>query len=378
MEDGACRDKSGFVSRSRSAGFTLIELLIVLVFISILSSVGIGYYFNYYRQTLLKSAAETMSSFVYIVQQKAIGQEETSQWGIHFENPLGAEKPFYASFKGATYATPIEKMFLDNALDFEYPADGTSVDIVFSKISGKPSPAEYKKVYLKLATGESMKALRVSPLGVISLDDGETGWWKLEEGSGPTAIDSSVFRQSGTISGGGASWTVSGQTGKAVAFSGTPGCSSSCSTYGLISIPTFTFSGSATICLWAKPNLSEIKEMAIHGSVGTGAFEFYQNGTTAVLRGGGSSPSVSGAGALSVGNWKFVCGVVNGTTGQVYGNGKLLATGSILAPGVTARDITIGAYSTGAYSFNGTIDDVRVYDRALSGVEIERIYQLTK
>lgn len=378
MKDGACRDKSGFVSRNWSAGFTLIELLIVLVFISILSSVGIGYYFNYYRQTLLKSAAETMSSFVYIIQQKAIGQEETSQWGVHFENPLGAEKPFYASFKGAAYATPIEKVFLDNALDFEYPADGTSVDIVFSKISGKPSPAEYKKVYLKLATGESVKALRVSPLGVISLDDGEVGWWKLEEGSGSTAIDSSVFRQSGTLNN--TTW-----------LSGSANCQvdSSCASFNgsssYIEVPDSTVFDinqmGFTYSAWIKPSgFTQSYNMFM------GHFLPYFNVLSnrklhMSMSAAGAQRSVYGNTLLDAGTWYFAAATYDSSGYmRVYLNGREDGiAGPFIGPGNYNYNFYIGKWQSGSsYLFAGAIDDVRVYDRALSGVEIERIYQLTK
>jgi hypothetical protein len=39
------------------------------------------------------------------------------------------------------------------------------------------------------------------------------------------------------------------------------------------------------------------------------------------------------------------------------------------------NDFCIGAYTDGKYSFNGVIDDVRFYSRALTGAEVLQLYQ---
>ena len=367
-------------SHRAESGFTLIELLIVLVFISILSSVGIGYYFNYYRQTILKSAAETVGSFLYVVQQKSIGQEETSQWGVHFENPIGTDKPFYASFKGATYAAPVEKIFLDNALDFEYPADGTSVDIVFNKITGKPSDNAYKKVYLKLASGEGAKGIRVTPTGVISVDDAEIGWWKMDEGSGTLAIDSSIYRSNAAFTGS-PIWNTEANcrgSGKCLTFS-----SGNYLTIG--DVPQLKITGNQTIAMWLRPTSFATRQnpyAKAYGGEGTitqepsGNFNYYYG-----TGGGNTSPYQGfGSGTITINQWSHIALVRDLTAMKLYWyiNGKLSTTTNASYPAAVVS--TLPAYIGHGYTtdYVGEIDDVRVYDRALSAAEIARIYELTR
>ena len=177
----------------RQKGFTLFEVLIVLAFMAVIGAVGLGYYLNYYRQTILKTTIDEVTAFLYETQQKSIGQQDSSQWGVHFENPSGDAAPFYTSFKGSTYSTSVDKKFLDNALDFVYPADGQNVDIIFNKINGKVSDGQFKKIYIQLKPGVATKAVKISPAGVLSKDDGEVGWWKFDEGMGTIAADSSGY-----------------------------------------------------------------------------------------------------------------------------------------------------------------------------------------
>jgi len=87
---------------------------------------------------------------------------------------------------------------------------------------------------------------------------------------------------------------------------------------------------------------------------------------------------------LQTGTWYHVVGVYDGNAGtqKIYLNAKQknasnIGTGSIIDPG---NDQFIG--SGGGHSweehFDGTIDDVRIYDRALSETEIRRNYLATR
>jgi prepilin-type N-terminal cleavage/methylation domain-containing protein len=139
---------------------------------------------------------------------------------------------------------------------------------------------------------------------------------------------------------------------------------------------TFSFGTNVSVCLWAKPSISSTKELVIHGAPGNGAFEFYQSGTAIILRGGGTGFSVTGNNALTLNQWKYVCGTISGTTGKVYSDGVLLSTNVVTTPNITARNLNIGAYQDLQYSFNGYLDGVRVYNRTLTDAEIATLYYI--
>jgi Concanavalin A-like lectin/glucanases superfamily len=64
--------------------------------------------------------------------------------------------------------------------------------------------------------------------------------------------------------------------------------------------------------------------------------------------------------------------VFNGTQAQFYVNGALVATRPVSAS-VTARDnqLRIGADANTQQFYNGTIDDLRIYTRALTASEVQ-------
>ena len=146
----------------------------------------------------------------------------------------------------------------------------------------------------------------------------------------------------------------------------------------LISTKSFTIGSNLTVCFWAKPYISAIKGMAIHGSVGSGAFELFQSNKLLALRGGGTSPFVSSSKEMVINEWTFACASINGNIGKVYYNGVLSNSGTVVTPVISSNSLNIGAYSDLRYGFNGVIDEVRIYNRVLSEDEIKYNYEIQK
>src|ERR1019366_1859730 len=101
------------------------------------------------------------------------------------------------------------------------------------------------------------------------------------------------------------------------------------------------------------------------------------NGFTFDLSTGGTTYNdlTLGAAGSFVGGWNHVVAVFNpGVSGQLYLNGALANTvaTSVSTIHVSSADPAIGFSATGY--FNGTIDDARVYNRALSAAEITALY----
>ena len=74
---------------------------------------------------------------------------------------------------------------------------------------------------------------------------------------------------------------------------------------------------------------------------------------------------------LALGQWSHLAIVFNGTSARFYVNGNLVSSPS-LAGSITARDsqLYMAADVRPSQFFNGSLDDVRVYNRAESPAEV--------
>jgi hypothetical protein len=71
-------------------------------------------------------------------------------------------------------------------------------------------------------------------------------------------------------------------------------------------------------------------------------------------------------------------GSPNISEARLYVDGQLETTGGVLACAVNTaavQDVQLGAFTATPLYFRGLIDDIRVYDRALSATEIVKVSQ---
>lgn len=80
-------------------------------------------------------------------------------------------------------------------------------------------------------------------------------------------------------------------------------------------------------------------------------------------------------GTISPGDWQFVVGTYNGTTGTLYVNGVAVASDTFAAPGTVSLPVYIGASTGGGAGWKGRIDEVQMYNRALSASEVATLYE---
>ena len=82
-------------------------------------------------------------------------------------------------------------------------------------------------------------------------------------------------------------------------------------------------------------------------------------------------------GVVTLGVWQHVAVVADGATGTFYVNGKNAGSGALTQlPIDTTISFVIGEVGSFAgRNFNGLIDEVRVYNRALSASEVLNLYQ---
>ena len=68
----------------------------------------------------------------------------------------------------------------------------------------------------------------------------------------------------------------------------------------------------------------------------------------------------------------------DGATAILYVDQAQIATDTFTAPASTSLPLYIGQYYGGSgYGWNGAIDEVRLYNRALATAEVTDIYQYT-
>ncbi len=119
------------------------------------------------------------------------------------------------------------------------------------------------------------------------------------------------------------------------------------------------------------------------GSLGVG-YNVHLYNNCVVFGVGNGVDNAGGSGLITVtdGQWHHFAGVVNRSNGtiQIYTDGNLDLSKDIGISGSFANDypFQIGAYKSPSGYFLGQIDDVRIYNRALSAAEISALYNSTK
>jgi len=195
--------------------------------------------------------------------------------------------------------------------------------------------------------------------------NGLVAWWKLDETSGLTAADSSGNGNDGTlINMTGNEWTT-GMVDGALAFDGDNDAIT-----GIGDCPT----GNFTVAGWAKDTggggwkVFYSAEQEIWFGVDSGA-------TPAIWLdcGGNGNGAQTAAGTWTLNTWHHIAATWDGTTVHIYLDGVDMGITTFGTPeNPLAVAAVIGAWSGNPNDENwfGTLDDVRLYNRALSADEI--------
>lgn len=210
--------------------------------------------------------------------------------------------------------------------------------------------------------------------GAISnnIKDGLIGHWGFDAATGTIAYDESGNGNNGTLScaGTGCSlpqWTT-GKVGGALNF-----ISPSPSVYSRVLIPsTVPTSSQITVTAWYKWNGDTGDDRIINrgwcSSMGWLMHRTYgfgvNNGT------GCSAQYLASFGGVTQGQWTFLAGVFDGSTVYAYKNGILTATSTSSGVNLGLNNYAIDMMSQD----NGLLDDVRIYNRALSAGDIGELY----
>ncbi len=207
--------------------------------------------------------------------------------------------------------------------------------------------------------------------GTGRLDSGLAGYWKMDDGSGTSATDSSTNANTGTLTNG-PTWTT-GQIGGAVSFDGVDD-------YVAIGT-TLTSTSAITVAAWVNAS-SSVDGMAIFGNINgqLGSDRqclMYDNAGTNNIYFGNVVINYQLTGSLGTGTWHHVVFSNSGTTNRLYLDGAKVAENSAGAlTSANEGNLNIGSCNGGNF-FAGTIDEARVYHRQLSSDEVSELYRLT-
>lgn len=231
--------------------------------------------------------------------------------------------------------------------------------------------------------------------GAGDINSNLVGWWKLDDGSGTSAADSSGNSNTGTLHPDNSSqnpvWTTSGMNGGALTFDGvnTQAVSAADSS-------SLELSGSWTVSTWV--NLSALPAS---GNLATFIYKYAGGGGVNYLLGVDYGWSVAGLhwevyaqytdgswtaatyGGVTTGTWYLVTGVYDSPSKNLYLylNGSLVATqnvGTYVPASAAGYPLYLGGdLRAGGHVTNGTIDDARVYNRALSAADVMTLYTST-
>jgi len=203
------------------------------------------------------------------------------------------------------------------------------------------------------------------------------GYWKFDEGSGTTANDSSGYGNNGTLYNG-PTWT-SGKVGGALSFDGVNdyvdcGNGASLNNISAITIEAWIYQKSISTLSTAY-NQAIVNKLDWGNNMG---YEFSLIATSNYPRiySGNRSAFYPVANPLNV--WVHYVVTIDANGNYVfYKNGVNVQAGSGLGLNIslTNSSLLIGKEST---YFDGLIDEVRIYNRALSAAEIKALYDATK
>jgi Concanavalin A-like lectin/glucanases superfamily len=202
------------------------------------------------------------------------------------------------------------------------------------------------------------------------------GTWSFNEGSGTVAHDIAWPPDNGTLSGG-VQW-IRGRFGDALNFDGATGA---------VQVPDSPAlePSQITVSAWVKASSSpgNFKYIVAKGANGclTGTYGLYTgaNGGLEFYVANSDLTYVDSPDAGSSvwdGSWHNVIGTYDGSTVRLYVDGVQVGSGSAdsspIAYGLpTTNALTIGNYTgCSGLGYNGSIDEVKVFDRALGAQEI--------
>ncbi|MCI0641905.1 MAG: PKD domain-containing protein [Gemmataceae bacterium] len=212
---------------------------------------------------------------------------------------------------------------------------------------------------------ESLEAREVPVTGLVAA-------YNFDQGAGTVLTDVSGNNNNGTIIN--ATWSSTAQSGQSLYFNGVD------ATVRIADSASLDLTNGMTLEAWIRPkDISNWRSVLLKEGDQTLSYGLYANGdgarknTPALYAYNGESfNALRGTSTIRTGRWTHLAGTYDGSTLRLYVNGVLVGTRAVTGNLIVSNGaLTIGGNSVWGEFFKGNIDDVRVYNRALTQSEIQ-------
>ena len=345
----------------KSRAFTIVELLIVIAIIGILAGLSIITYSGVQKQAIDKSILSDISAI----------ESEIARYSTNNGGNLGSAVAWYS---GGSANSNIDFIVSKNNV----------IDVVSNTglycIRGYNPASTKNSITNSYAVGSTPDACTVLNPSVVAGGDGEQsllGWWKLNG----DALDSSGNGNHG------AQYSATSSTGANGVANGAYSYDGLSSQTVIADSATISPTGSMSVSLWAKPSvingsLRGIISKDVSSGISNAPYEIALDPSNRFYW---RTVNASNATSVSVvctqvtvvaGTWYHIAVTFNGATMRIFVNNQQ-CTNTASATGIadTAGPLRFGQQKdTYDRWFGGNIDDVRLYNKALSAAEVTSIY----
>jgi hypothetical protein len=327
------------------------------------------------------SGSKSLSYYLYA------GNSESRPYG-EVQHILGTGKKATASTAppGATwthlaltYDGGTERLYVDGVLVSETATEAPVTTTGELQIGAETEHSEYfsgrideVRIYDRaLGAGEvdsDMEAPLITPKAT------PVAAYSFDEGTGTTVEDVTGHGHTATIEG--AKW-ARGRYGDGLEFKG--------SEHNVVKIPAsseLNFEEEFTLEAWVRPasstdKLAPILGKTTGGGSGSKSLSYYLYAGNSESKPYGEIQHVLGTGkkataasAPAGATWTHLALTFDGAKERLYVNGVQVAETTAEAPVTTSGELQIGAETEHSEWFSGRIDEVRIYNRVLNGVEV--------
>ena len=253
-----------------------------------------------------------------------------------------------------------------------YTTDGSAPTLSSTPYSGAITVSTSSTIRAKAFKSGYSASNETSAAFTVTSPSGLVGHWKFDEGAGSTAMDSSGNGNTGTLTNS-PLWTT-GKVGKALYFNGID------SNVSVLASSTLDMTTAFTLSAWVNPTATSNDFRAVLVK----NYKTYLYSSVAGYCGNGTplggfaettNQTVCDQSPLAINSWSHLAVSYDGAFLTLYRDGAAVTTvGSSETISRSTGTLQIGASQFGEF-FQGLVDEVRVYNRALATSEIQTIYQ---